>query len=232
MDLFDDQPTPVLMVAGVDEVGRGPLAGPVIAAAVILDPSRPITGLRDSKKLSAARRAELAEIIESQALAVGIGRAEVAEIDLLNILRASLLAMERAVANLALQPDVVYVDGNITPTLAMPAVAIVGGDDRVASISAASIVAKVIRDREMDRAAAHHPNYGFERHKGYATAAHLEALERFGPSPLHRHELRAGPRVDFRGERRGDVRKRDLTRWAAASSISKSIPSTRSPTVS
>lgn len=186
MDLFDDQPTPVLMLAGVDEVGRGPLAGPVIAAAVILDPSRPITGLRDSKKLTAARRAELAEIIEAQALAVGVGRAEVAEIDLLNILRASLLAMERAVANLALQPDVVYVDGNITPTLAMPAVAIVGGDDRVASISAASIVAKVIRDREMDRAAAHYPNYGFERHKGYATAAHLEALERFGPSPLHR----------------------------------------------
>ena len=186
MDLFDDQPSPVLMLAGVDEVGRGPLAGPVIAAAVILDPSRPITGLRDSKKLTAARRAELAEIIEAQALAVGIGRAEVAEIDLLNILRASLLAMERAVANLAVQPDVVYVDGNITPTLAMPAVAIVGGDDRVASISAASIVAKVIRDREMDRAAAHYPNYGFERHKGYATAAHLEALERFGPSPLHR----------------------------------------------
>jgi len=186
MDLFDDQPTPVLMLAGVDEVGRGPLAGPVVAAAVILDPSRPITGLRDSKKLTAARRAELAEIIEAQALAVGVGRAEVAEIDLLNILRASLLAMERAVANLALQPDVVYVDGNITPTLAMPAVAIVGGDDRVASISAASIVAKVIRDREMDRAAAHYPNYGFERHKGYATAAHLEALERFGPSPLHR----------------------------------------------
>ncbi len=174
------------MLAGVDEVGRGPLAGPVIAAAVILDPSRPITGLRDSKKLTAARRAELAEIIESQALAVGIGRAEVAEIDLLNILRASLLAMERAVANLAVQPDVVYVDGNVTPKLAMPAVAIIGGDDRVASISAASIVAKVIRDREMDRAAAHYPNYGFERHKGYATAAHLEALERFGPSPLHR----------------------------------------------
>lgn len=186
MDLFDDQPTPILMLAGVDEVGRGPLAGPVIAAAVILDPSRPITGLRDSKRLTAARRAELAEIIEAQALAVGVGRAEVAEIDLLNILRASLLAMERAVANLAVQPDVVYVDGNITPKLAMPAVAIVGGDDRVASISAASIVAKVIRDREMDRAAAHYPNYGFERHKGYATAAHLEALERFGPSPLHR----------------------------------------------
>jgi len=186
MDLFDDQPMPILMVAGVDEVGRGPLAGPVIAAAVILDPSRPIIGLRDSKKLSAGRRAELAQIIESQALAVGIGRAEVAEIDLLNILRASLLAMERAVANLALQPDVVYVDGNVTPSLAMPAVAVIGGDDRVASISAASIVAKVFRDREMDRAAAHYPNYGFERHKGYATAAHLEAIERFGPSPLHR----------------------------------------------
>lgn len=189
MDLFDDQPMPILMVAGVDEVGRGPLAGPVVAAAVILDPSRPISGLRDSKKLSAARRAELAQIINSQALAVGVGRAEVAEIDLLNILRASLLAMERAVANLALQPDVVYVDGNFTPSLAMPAVAVIGGDDRVASISAASIVAKVIRDREMDRAAAHYPNYGFERHKGYATAAHLEALERFGPSPLHRRSF-------------------------------------------
>jgi len=189
MDLFDDQPMPILMVAGVDEVGRGPLAGPVIAAAVILDPSRPITGLRDSKKLTAARRAELAAIIEAQALAIGIGRAEVAEIDLLNILRASLLAMERAVGNLAVQPDVVYVDGNVTPNLAMPAVAVVGGDDRVASISAASIVAKVIRDREMDRAAAHYPNYGFERHKGYATAAHLEALDRFGPSPLHRRSF-------------------------------------------
>jgi len=189
MDLFDDQPMPILILAGVDEVGRGPLAGPVIAAAVILDPARPISGLRDSKKLTAARRAELAEIIESQALAVGVGRAEVEEIDALNILRATLLAMERAVANLALQPDVVYVDGNITPSLAMPAVAVVGGDDRVASISAASIVAKVIRDREMDRAAAHYPNYGFEKHKGYATAAHLEALERFGPSPLHRRSF-------------------------------------------
>jgi len=186
MDLFDDQPMPILMVAGADEVGRGPLAGPVVAAAVILDPACPIAGLRDSKKLTAARRAELAEIIEAQALAVGVGRAEVAEIDLLNILRASLLAMERAVANLPVQPDVVYVDGNATPSLAMPAVAVVGGDDRIASISAASIVAKVFRDREMDRAAAHYPNYGFEKHKGYATAAHLEALARFGPSPLHR----------------------------------------------
>ncbi len=189
MDLFDDQPMPILIFAGVDEVGRGPLAGPVVAAAVILDPLRPISGLRDSKKLTAPRRAELAQIIEEQALAIGVGRAEVAEIDLLNILRASLLAMERAVANLALQPDVVYVDGNTTPSLSVPAVAVVGGDDRVASISAASIVAKVIRDREMDRAAAHFPNYGFERHKGYATAAHLEALARFGPSPLHRRSF-------------------------------------------
>ena len=180
---------PILILAGVDEVGRGPLAGPVIAAAVILDPARPITGLRDSKKLSAGRRAELAEIIEAQALAVGVGRAEVGEIDLLNILRASLLAMERTVANLAIRPDVVYVDGNVTPTFAMPAVAVIGGDDTVASISAASIVAKVIRDREMDRAAAHYPNYGFERHKGYATAAHLEAIVRFGPSPLHRRSF-------------------------------------------
>jgi ribonuclease HII len=189
MDLFDDQPMPILMLAGVDEVGRGPLAGPVVAAAVILDPARPIAGLRDSKKLTAARRAELAEIIEAEALAVSVGRAEVEEIDLLNILRASLLAMERAVARLAVQPDVVYVDGNATPSLAMPAVAVIGGDDRVASISAASIVAKVFRDREMDRAAAHYPNYGFERHKGYATAAHLEAIERFGPSPLHRRSF-------------------------------------------
>ncbi len=189
MDLFDDQPMPILMLAGVDEVGRGPLAGPVVAAAVILDPAHPIAGLRDSKKLSAARRAELARVIDAQALAVGTGRAEVAEIDAMNILRASLLAMERAVASLALRPDVVYVDGNVTPNLAMPAVAVVGGDDRIASISAASIVAKVLRDGEMDRAAAHYPNYGFERHKGYATAAHLEAIERFGPSPLHRRSF-------------------------------------------
>jgi ribonuclease HII len=186
MDLFGDQPMPALILAGVDEVGRGPLAGPVIAAAVILDPAHPIAGLKDSKKLSAARRAELAEMIEEHARAVGVGRAEVDEIDRLNILRAALLAMQRAVANLALTPDVVYVDGNVTPNLAMPVVAVIGGDDSVASISAASIVAKVLRDREMDRAAAHHPNYGFERHKGYATAAHLEALKRYGPSPLHR----------------------------------------------
>ncbi len=189
MDLFDDQPMPILIVAGVDEVGRGPLAGPVIAAAVILDPARPVSGLRDSKKLTAARRAELAQLIHAQALAVGVGRAEVAEIDELNILRATLLAMQRAVANLSIQPDVVYVDGNVTPALLVPAVAVVGGDDKVASISAASIVAKVMRDGEMDRAAAHFPNYGFERHKGYATAAHLEALDRFGPSPLHRRSF-------------------------------------------
>lgn len=199
MDLFHDQPIPALILAGVDEVGRGPLAGPVIAAAVILDPAQPINGLKDSKKLTAARRAELAEIIDEQAQAVGVGRAEVDEIDRLNILRAALLAMQRAIANLAIAPDVVYVDGNVTPNLAMPAVAVVGGDDKVASISAASIVAKVLRDREMDRAAAHYPNYGFERHKGYATAAHLEALRRFGPSPIHRMSfapMRAEPPVD------------------------------------
>jgi ribonuclease HII len=189
MDLFHDQPIPALILAGVDEVGRGPLAGPVIAAAVILDPAQPINGLKDSKKLTAARRAELAEIIDQQAQAVGVGRAEVDEIDRLNILRAALLAMQRAVANLVIAPDVVYVDGNVTPNLAMPAVAVVGGDAKVASISAASIVAKVLRDREMDRAAAHYPNYGFERHKGYATAAHLEALRRFGPSPIHRRSF-------------------------------------------
>jgi len=189
MDLFDDQLMPIVVLAGVDEVGRGPLAGPVIAAAVILDAAQPIAGLRDSKKLTPARRSQLAEIIGAQARAIGVGRAEVAEIDELNILRASLLAMQRAVANLPIRPDVVYVDGNFTPSLPMSAIAIVGGDDRIASISAASIVAKVIRDAEMNRAAAHFPNYGFERHKGYATAAHLEALRRFGPTPLHRRSF-------------------------------------------
>jgi ribonuclease HII len=176
-------------MAGVDEVGRGPLAGPVVAAAVILDPNAPIEGLKDSKRLSAVARERLeAEIIE-RAHGVAVGRADVDEIDELNILRAALLAMQRAVATLPVAPRVVYVDGHHTPGLPFPSVAVVGGDDRVPAISAASIVAKVARDREMCAAARDFPEYGFEAHKGYATAAHLEALARLGPTALHRRSF-------------------------------------------
>jgi ribonuclease HII len=177
------------IVAGVDEVGRGPLAGPVLAAAVILDPTRPIAGLRDSKRLSARQREALYVEIVERARAIGVGRAEVDEIDALNILRATLLAMQRAVASLSVRPDVAYVDGNQPPRLDMPVVAIVGGDDRVPAISAASIVAKVLRDREMADLAERYPGYGFEAHKGYATAVHLEALARLGPTPVHRRSF-------------------------------------------
>ena len=176
-------------VAGVDEAGRGPLAGPVIAGAVVLDPTRPIDGLRDSKKLSAARREELANAIRERAFAVAIGRAEVAEIDRINILRASLVAMGRAVAALATHVRVAYIDGNIAPTLRCATVTVVGGDAKIPAISAASIVAKVARDAEMAAAAAQYPGYGFERHKGYATRRHLDALRQLGPTPLHRRSF-------------------------------------------
>lgn len=182
--LFENLVTPAL-VAGVDEVGRGPLAGPVIAAAVILRGPGP-AGLRDSKKLSAKRRVALADEIRATALAWSLGRAEVAEIDALNILRAAHLAMQRAVAGLASPPQAVLVDGNLLPSLPLPAVAVVGGDDRIAEISAASIIAKVARDEEMTALALAYPGYGFERHKGYATAEHLAALNALGPTPLHR----------------------------------------------
>ena len=175
--------------AGVDEAGRGPLAGPVIAAAVVLDLSRPIDGLRDSKKLTLARREALAAEIREHSAAFCVARAEVAEIDELNILRASLLAMERAVSGLGLLPEVVYVDGNMLPSVACPAVALVKGDDRLASISAASILAKVERDQEMCRWAEIYPAYGFEKHKGYGTKAHLTALAEHGPCVLHRHSF-------------------------------------------
>lgn len=177
------------LICGVDEAGRGPLAGPVFAAAVILDRVDRIEGLRDSKRLSAAQRERLYVQIVQRATAVGVGRAEPEEIDSLNILRASLLAMQRAVNALGLRPQVVYVDGNQTPTLEVPVVAIVGGDDTVAAISAASIVAKVLRDREMVASAALYPEYGFEIHKGYATEMHLAALRRLGPTPLHRRSF-------------------------------------------
>ena len=173
-------------VAGVDEVGRGPLAGPVFAAAVVLHPERPIAGLRDSKALTATQREELAARIRQRAFAWALGRAEVQEIDRINILRASLVAMRRAVDALTADVRLVYVDGNIAPALACPTVAVVGGDAKVPAISAASIIAKVARDAEMRTASQRYPGYGFERHKGYATPSHLAALRRLGPSPLHR----------------------------------------------
>ncbi|HCO44205.1 ribonuclease HII [Immundisolibacter sp.] len=178
-----------VLLAGVDEVGRGPLAGPVIAAAVILDPSRPIAGLADSKALKAHRREALAAQIHAQALAVGLGRAEVDEIDRLNILHASLLAMERAVAALALAPTRILVDGNRRPPGLPQAEPVIGGDASVPAISAASIVAKVARDAELDALDAVHPGYGLARHKGYPTAVHLAALATLGPSPCHRRSF-------------------------------------------
>lgn len=178
-----------LDVAGVDEVGRGPLAGPVVAGAVVLHPRRRIAGLRDSKELTAPAREELAAAIRANAVAWALGRAEVEEIDRINILRASLVAMRRAVEALRVHVRVAYVDGNIAPALPCAAVAVVGGDARVPAISAASIIAKVARDAEMTAAARTHPGYGFEQHKGYATASHLRALRRLGPTPLHRRSF-------------------------------------------
>lgn len=172
--------------AGVDEAGRGPLAGPVVAGAVVLDPQRPIDGLKDSKRLSAKRRDKLAALIRERAVAHALGRAEVAEIDRLNILQATLLAMQRAVAALAVQPERVFVDGNRCPKLNVPTVAVVGGDALLAPISAGAILAKTARDAEMARLAADFPGYGFERHKGYGTQAHLAALRALGPCPIHR----------------------------------------------
>lgn len=175
-----------LLIAGVDEAGRGPLAGPVLAAAVILDSSRPIDGLADSKTLSPARRERLAEEIRGKALAWALGRAEVEEIDRLNILHASLLAMQRAVSGLSRVPDQVLVDGNRCPPLACPCRAIVRGDATVPAIGAASILAKVERDAELRQLHERYPDYGFARHKGYPTAVHLDALRRLGPCPEHR----------------------------------------------
>ena len=172
--------------AGVDEVGRGPPAGPVMAAAVILDPDRPIEGLRDSKVLEAKEREALAALVRERSLSWAIARADVDEIDRINILRATLLAMRRAVSALDVTPSVAYIDGNIAPALPMPAITVIGGDGKVASISAASVIAKVARDAEMTEWAEQYPVYGFEKHKGYATPAHMAALDEHGPSPLHR----------------------------------------------
>jgi ribonuclease HII len=186
---------PAGRVAGVDEAGRGPLAGPVIAAAVILDPLRPIEGLRDSKCLSAGRRERLYDEITCNALAWAVGRAEAAEIDRINILQATLLAMRRAVEGLQPGAEHVLVDGNRCPALDCPAQAIVKGDSRVAAISAASIIAKVSRDREMVALDARYPGYGLAQHKGYPSKAHLQALEMLGPTPQHRRSFAPVRRV-------------------------------------
>ncbi len=176
-------------IAGVDEVGRGPLAGDVVAAAVILDPARPIDGLRDSKKLSAARRERLAGVIRDRAIAWAVARASVAEIDRINILQAAMLAMHRAVAALDPQPEYVLVDGNRLPRWEYPSEPVVKGDDRVPAIAAASILAKVQRDRELVELDKHYPGYGFADHKGYPTRAHLSALETLGVTPVHRRSF-------------------------------------------
>lgn len=176
-------------IAGVDEVGRGPLAGDVVAAAVILDPARPLMGLRDSKKLSATRRVQLAAQIREQALAWSVARATVAEIDELNILQASLLAMHRAVRALAPQPAYVLVDGNRLPRWDYASEPVVKGDDRVAAIAAASILAKVQRDAELLELDRQYPGYGFASHKGYPTPAHLAALRELGACAVHRRSF-------------------------------------------
>ncbi|MCZ6828396.1 MAG: ribonuclease HII [Gammaproteobacteria bacterium] len=177
------------LLAGVDEVGRGPLAGDVVAAAVILDPIAPVTGLRDSKKLSEAQRRHLAREIRSRARAWAIGRASVAEIDDINILQASMLAMHRAVAALATQPEYVLVDGNRLPRWHYASAAVVKGDDRVPAIAAASILAKVQRDAEMVELDQIYPGYGLAQHKGYPTRAHMEALRRLGVTVIHRRSF-------------------------------------------
>ena len=177
---------PAGLVAGVDEAGRGPLAGPVVAGAVILDPDNPIEGLRDSKRLTAARRDVLYDEIRIRALAWAVGRADVEEIDRINILQATMLAMQRAVAALQTSAEYALIDGNRCPDLACPCEAIVKGDSRVAAISAASIMAKVTRDREMQLLDGLYPGYGLARHKGYPSKAHIEALESLGVSPVHR----------------------------------------------
>ncbi|AFH94843.1 ribonuclease HII [Providencia stuartii] len=174
------------LIAGVDEVGRGPLVGAVVTAAVILDPKNPIIGLTDSKKLTEKKREKLFVEIQEKALCWCIGRAEPEEIDEINILHATMLAMQRAVAGLSITPDFVLVDGNRCPTLSMPSQAVIKGDSLVQEISAASILAKVVRDREMVELDKAYPEYGFAKHKGYPTAYHLEKLAQFGATKFHR----------------------------------------------
>ena len=177
---------PNLIVAGVDEVGRGPLVGDVVTAAVILDPARPIAGLADSKKLSDKKREALFDEIRDKALCYAVGRCTPAEIDELNILQATMVAMQRAVAGLEVQPQHVLIDGNRCPALPMSTESVVKGDSKVAAISAASIIAKVTRDREMVALDQQYPDYGFAKHKGYPTKDHMAVLAQLGPTPEHR----------------------------------------------
>ena len=177
------------LVAGVDEAGRGPLAGPVVAAAVILDARYPIAGLDDSKKLTAKRREKLYDEIMAKALCVSVAEASVEEIDSINILQATMLAMQRAVLGLRLPPAKVMIDGNRVPVLPMLAEAIIGGDALVPSISAASILAKVTRDRWCEKIDSDYPDFGFAKHKGYGTAQHITALRLHGATPLHRRSF-------------------------------------------
>ena len=181
----------IRLLAGVDEVGRGPLIGAVVTAAVILDPSKPIAGLNDSKKLSEKKREALAEQIKQNALCWAIGRAEVEEIDQLNILHATMLAMQRAVAGLSVTPEHVLVDGNRTPGFGtIPSDPVIKGDGLIEAISAASILAKVQRDNEMKALDLEYPNYGIAQHKGYPTKLHLEKLAEFGVTPQHRRSFK------------------------------------------
>lgn len=180
---------PQVLICGVDEAGRGPLAGSVFAGAVILPADHGIVGLADSKKLSAIKREKLYALICERALAWSVASANVAEIDQINILQATMLAMQRAVEALSIQPEQVLIDGNRVPKLAMPAQAIVQGDAKVEVISAASILAKVSRDREAEEMDKVYPEYGFKRHKGYGTAEHLAALNQLGATPVHRQSF-------------------------------------------
>ena len=184
MDLFD--PAIVEILCGIDEAGRGPLAGPVCAAAVILDPKRPIEGLNDSKQLSEKRRDALAPLIRERAIAWAVGWASVEEIDEFNIRQANFRAMKRAFAGLGVRPTHALVDGKDPPPLACEITCIIGGDALEPCISAASILAKTVRDAHMVELCAQYPGYGFSKHKGYGSAVHMEALKRLGPSPVHR----------------------------------------------
>ncbi|MCG9750724.1 ribonuclease HII [Vibrio brasiliensis] len=185
-----EYPTGYQLVAGVDEVGRGPLVGDVVTAAVILDPNNPIEGLNDSKKLSEKKRLALLPEIKEKALAWSVGRCSPEEIDQLNILQATMVAMQRAIAGLGVQPDLALIDGNRCPELPMDSQAVVKGDLRVAEISAASIIAKVVRDQEMEELDKLHPQFGFAKHKGYPTKAHFEAIEQHGVIDQHRKSFK------------------------------------------
>ncbi|PMJ94779.1 ribonuclease HII [Vibrio sp. 10N.261.55.A7] len=190
-----EYPQGYIHVAGVDEVGRGPLVGDVVTAAVILDPHNPIEGLNDSKKLSEKKRLALFPEIKEKALAWSVGRCSPKEIDEINILQATMVAMQRAIAGLSLQPDLALIDGNKTPKLDMDSLAVVKGDLRVAEISAASIIAKVVRDQEMEELDKRHPQFCFAKHKGYPTKAHFAAIEQFGVIDEHRKSFKPVKKV-------------------------------------